>query len=127
MAIAQGAGVGGGSLCYSSVVMEADPERFQKDWPPEITFAELAPYYDKVRQMLGVQPIPPGQHTRRYQLAQQAAEKMGYGQRFQSVPLALSFDPEWNYDLPDPLNPKHSKAFINPQGQRQGTCIHLAN
>src|SRR5438105_6352370 len=28
MAIAQGAGVGGGSLCYSSVVMEAGPERF---------------------------------------------------------------------------------------------------
>jgi cholesterol oxidase len=127
MAVAQGAGVGGGSLCYSSVVMEANPERFQEGWPPEITLSELTPYYQRVRQMLGVRPIPPGQHTQRYKLVQQAAEKLGYSHRFQSVPLALSFDAEWNYDLPEPLDPKHSKAFTNAQGQKQGTCVHLGN
>ena len=37
MAVVQGAGVGGGSLCYSSVLLKADAERFQKHWPAEIT------------------------------------------------------------------------------------------
>jgi cholesterol oxidase len=128
MAVALGAGVGGGSLCYSSVVMEADPERFESGaWPPEITFPALVPYYDKVRPMLGVGPIPQGQRTHRYQLLQKAAEKLGYSDRFASVPLAVSFDPAYNYDLPDPLDSKHSKSFINAQGQQQGTCIHLGN
>jgi cholesterol oxidase len=127
MAVAQGAGVGGGSLCYSSVVMEADPERFQTEWPPEITAGEMAPYYERARRMLGAHPIPPGQHTRRYQLVQEAAQKLGLGQRFHSVPLAVSFDPAWSYDLPDPLNARHSRSFVNAHGQRQGTCVHLGN
>ena len=42
MAVAQGAGVGGGSLCYSSVVMEATAQRFEQGWPPQITANELA-------------------------------------------------------------------------------------
>ena len=127
MAVVQGAGVGGTSLCYSSVVLEADPERFDEGWPPEITAAELAPYYDRARRMLGVAPIPAGQQTQRYKLLKQAADKLGVGDRFISVPLAVSFDPEWNYDLPDPHDPRHSRSFVNPQGQRQGTCIHLGN
>jgi cholesterol oxidase len=102
MTIIQGAGVGGGSLCYSSVILKAKPELFAQGWPPEITYSELLPYYNKVEEMLGVQPIPNSQHTRRYQVLQEAAQKAGYGDRFFSVPLALSFDPEWNYNLPDP-------------------------
>src|SRR4029450_1584811 len=47
MAVAQGAGVGGGSLCYSSVVIPADRAQFERGWPPEISFDELAPYYEK--------------------------------------------------------------------------------
>jgi cholesterol oxidase len=127
MAIAQGAGVGGGSLCYSSVVMEADAECFAAGWPPELSRAELDPYYTQVLTMLAVRPIPPGQHTGRYKLMQEAARKSGLGDRFRSVPLALSFDPEWNYDLPDPINQVHSKPFTNEQGQHQGTCVHLGN
>jgi cholesterol oxidase len=127
MTIIQGAGVGGGSLCYSSVILKAKPELFAEGWPQEITYHELLPYYNKVEEMLGVQPIPNSQHTRRYQFLQEAAQKAGYGDRFFSVPLALSFDPEWNYNLPDPISPKHSKKFINPQGQEQGTCVHLGN
>jgi cholesterol oxidase len=43
------------------------------------------------------------------------------------MPLAISFDPDWNYQLEDPLNEKHSRQFVNPQGQKQGNCIHLGN
>ena len=125
-AVVQGR-VGGGSLCYSSVLLKADAERFQKHWPAEITSAELDPYYDKVAHMLAVQTIPPGQHTQRYKLLQQAAQKTGLAARFQSAPLAVSFHPKWNYDLPDPLNVKHSTSFKNDHGQQQGTCVHLGN
>ena len=127
MTVAQGAGVGGGSLSYSSVVMEADPALFERGWPPEITHAELAPYYAKVRGMLGVGEIPPGQQTQRYKLLQRGAERLGYGERFGSVPLALSFDADWSYELPDAVDPRRSKSFVNAQGQRQGTCVHLGN
>ena len=128
MGILLGAGVGGGSLCYSSVVMEADPERFQTGaWPPQITYSAMKPYYDKVRKMLALQEIPPGQHTHRYLLLQRAADKLGYRERFSSVPLAVSFDPEYSYNLPDALDSRHSKLFVNAQGQPQGTCIHLGN
>lgn len=127
MAVAQGAGVGGGSLCYSSVVMEADAERFAEGWPPELTLAELAPYYERARAMLRPATIPPGQHTRRYTLMQRAAEKTGLEARFGPMPLAVSFDPSWSYDLPDARSARHSMPFVNEQGQRQGTCIHLGN
>ncbi len=127
IAVAQGAGVGGGSLCYSSVVIKAQPEQFEQGWPSEITYNELLPYYDRVAEMLRVKSIPAAQYTQRYQLLRQAAQKSGYGDRFFSLPLALSFDPEWNYHLPEPLDQKHSKQFVNPQGQEQGTCVHLGN
>jgi len=39
MAVAQAAGVGGGSLTYSSVAVEANPEVFTQGWPQEITYA----------------------------------------------------------------------------------------
>jgi len=127
MAVAQGAGVGGGSLCYSSVVMEADTERFAAGWPPEVTHAGLKPYYAKVRAMLAPRPIPAGQRTRRFELLEQAAKQLGYGERVESVPLAISFDPGYSYDLPNPIDPSHSKPFVNAQGVRQGTCVHLGN
>lgn len=127
MAVAQGAGVGGGSNCYSSVVLEADPDRFASGWPPEVTFAELEPYYERIQRMLAVEPIPPGQRTYRFQLLQRAAAALGWADRVESVPLAISFDPAYSYDLPDPIDAKHSKPFTNAQGMAQGTCVHLGN
>ena len=127
MTVVLSAGVGGGSLTYSSVVMEANPELFDSGWPPEITYNELRPYYDKVGHMLKVRAIPPGQQTPRGLLLQQAAEKLRYGDRFTSLPLALSFDDDWNYKLQDPLGHHHSKKFVNEQGRPQGTCVHLGN
>src|SRR5947209_3682158 len=52
MMVAQGAGVGGGSLVYANVSVEPRPDIFQSGWPPEITFEELKPYYAAVNQML---------------------------------------------------------------------------
>jgi cholesterol oxidase len=57
----------------------------------------------------------------------EGAHKLGYGSRFRPLPLAVTFDPVWNYGLKDPFNEKHSKKRINDQGQEQGTCIHCGN
>src|ERR1041384_4807266 len=51
MTVAQAAGVGGGSLAYSSVALEANPQIFKTGWPAEITYDELKPYYDKVARV----------------------------------------------------------------------------
>lgn len=127
MCVAQGAAVGGGSLIYANVSIDAKPELFNAGWPAEITYDELKPYYDKVGHMLKVQTIPGNQLPERYKLMQEGAAKLGYSDRFRPVPLAVCFDPEWNYDLPDPFNNSHSKTWINEQGQQQGTCVHCGN
>jgi cholesterol oxidase len=127
MGVALGAGVGGGSLCYSSVVLEANTETFGIGWPTEITRTELDPYYARVAKMLDVRPIPPGQVTQRHKLLREAAAKIGLEDRYFSTPLAVSFDPDWNYDLPDAIDKRHTKAFVNAHGRWQGTCVHLGN
>lgn len=127
MMVAQGAGVGGGSLCYSSVALEANPQIFQHGWPAEINYSELKPHYDTVARMMNLQVVPDGQVSPRYHLARTAAEKLGYADRFSKAPLAVSFSEDWNYGLKDPHDPRHSRTFTNEHGQQQGTCIHLGN
>lgn len=127
MAVAQGAGVGGGSLIYANVSIEPKKELFNRGWPAEITYEELAPYFANVTTMLNLHTLPETQLTERYRLMKEAAEKLGYGARFRPVPLAVTFNPEWNYNLEDPFNNKHSKSWTNAQGQQQGTCVHCGN
>lgn len=125
--VLQGAGVGGGSLCYANVVMPADSLCFDESWPAEITGETLAPYYAKANAMLAAQQVPGGQETHRFALARRAAEALGYESRFERVPLAVSFDPNFSYALPDPINARHAVPFTNSHGMPQRTCVHLGN
>ena len=128
IAVAQGAAVGGGSLIYANISCEAPPHVFQVDsWPPEITHAELKPHYDAVADFMGVQKIPDNQWTKRMELMKEAADKIGKGDRFLPLELAVSFDPSWDYRKFSRTNLGHSREFINKQGVKQGTCIHLGN
>jgi cholesterol oxidase len=127
MTVAQAAGVGGGSLTYSSVALEANPNVFAQGWPSEITYAELKPYYDTVAREMGLQVVPDGQLTRRFKMAREAAHNLGYDSRFSKADLAVSFSGDWHEGLEDAYDPKHSKPFVNAHGQRQGTCVHLGN
>jgi cholesterol oxidase len=127
MTVAQAAGVGGGSLCYSSVAVEASPDLFTNGWPAELTYQELKPHYDTVAREMDLQVLPDGQLTRRFQIARDAARNLGHEARFSKAPLAVSFSPDWSYELDDPFDRKHSQQFVNAHGQRQGTCIHLGN
>src|SRR5262245_34541811 len=45
MIVVQGAGVGGGSLVYANISIDAKRETFDSGWPPELTYSELQPYY----------------------------------------------------------------------------------
>lgn len=127
MWVAQGAGVGGGSLIYANISIDAKPEAFDDGWPTAITAKVLKPYYARVGAMLNVQSLPDGQTTRRFELMRKAAAAIGEAGRFRKLEMAVTFDPAWNYSLPDPHNPLHSRPWTNAQGRRQGTCIHCGN
>ncbi|MGF1611524.1 MAG: GMC oxidoreductase [Kiloniellales bacterium] len=127
VAVAQGAGVGGGSLVYANVFIKATPSAFDGGWPPEITYDGLQPFYDRAGEMLTVQQLPDGQLTGRHKMVREAAEKAGYADRYAKLDLAVSFDPAWSYDQPDPHNVDRTKRFTNAQGVQQGTCIHCGN
>ena len=127
VAVATGAAVGGGSLIYANISCEAPASAFAAAWPPEITYAELQPYYDKVAKFMNVQKVPTNQWTKRMQLMQEGANKIGKGDRFKQLELAVTFDPAFTYDQPDPFNILKSKRFTNDQGVEQGTCVHLGN
>jgi cholesterol oxidase len=128
MSVAQGAAVGGGSLIYANISCEAPAHVFeQSTWPQEITHAELKPYYDAVAKFMNIQQVPDNQWTERMKLMKEGAEKIGKGDRFKKLELAVSFDPDWRYDADNPHDPSKSKRFMNAQGVEQGTCIHLGN
>lgn len=127
MAVAQGAAVGGGSLIYANISAVPPKAVFDAGWPPEITWQEMAPHYETVGRYMNVQPVPDGQLPLRMQLMKEAAEQIGEGGRFRKLELAVSFDPDWSYQLPDAIDRRHSRRFLNEQGVEQGTCVHLGN
>src|SRR5258705_11494045 len=88
MTVAQAAGVGGGSLSYSSVAVEATPDVFTEGWPAEITHQELKPYYDTAAREMDPQVLPDGQLTRRVSIGRDAAAKPGCAALSFHVPLA---------------------------------------
>lgn len=127
MTVAQAAGVGGGSLSYSSVALEAHPSLFTTGWPAEITYNELKPRYDRVAATMNLQTVPDTQLTQRFKLMREGAQSIGHGDRVSKAPLAITFSPDWNYGLDAPFDHRHSRTFTNAHGQEQGTCIHLGN
>jgi cholesterol oxidase len=124
MAVAAGAGVGGGSLIYANVSVEAKPEVFKQGWPPEITYQELAPHYQAVGRMLKVAELPDTQLSERFKLMREAAEKIGATDRFRKLPLAVTFSEKWRYENEDRFDEKWSESWTNEHGAKQGTCIH---
>lgn len=127
MTVVQGAAVGGGSLIYANVSVEAEPFVFEAGWPAEITYAALRPHYAEVGRMLNVQELPDTQLTERFKVMRDSAETLGHGNRFRKLPLAVTFDESWHYGLDDPHDDRHSQPWVNPHGETQGTCVHCGN
>ncbi len=125
MSVAQGAGVGGGSLVYANISRVPPESTFRSGWPAEITAKELAQYYAKVGEMLEVQPIPTQQWNPRVKLMQEAAQKLNQSNRFERLDLAVRFDPNLQYDSSDPPDIKKTTIELNIHGEQQGKCVHL--
>ena len=124
MAVAQGAAVGGGSLIYASISAEAPAAVFDRGWPAEINRAELQPFYDRVAEFMDVQFLPANQWNPRIQLMQQAAGKIGAGNRFRPLPIAVNFDPRLQLDPEHPPALTDTVYKANRHGVTQGTCVH---
>jgi cholesterol oxidase len=127
MWVAQGAGVGGGSLIYANVSVDAPDGAFDDGWPAAINAQVLRPHYARVAQMLRPAELPDNQLTERTRLMREAAEKTGAASRFRKLPLAVTFAEDWNPEAPDPTSDMHSQRWTNPQGIEQGTCVHCGN
>ena len=127
MTVVQGAGVGGGSLVYANISIPAKKSTFDAGWPAEITLQELGPFYKRVGDMLNVKRVPKAQWPARTKLTEEAAQRAGVPDKFEPLELAVTFDEDWNYELPNPHAVARSKTFTNPQGKQQGTCVHLGN
>lgn len=133
MAVAQGAGVGGGSLIYANISVAAPPESFRdapglSPWPRAVAdwHAELKPYSDRVAEFMKVRQVPRGQWSARTHLMKEAAEAIGQGHRFRTVPLAVRFDDDLSFDptSPNPLEPNPRSIQVNEHGVKQGACYH---
>ena len=120
MAVAQGAAVGGGSLIYANISIEATPDTFEAGWPPEITYQELAPHYAAVGRMMNVQPVPRGQWPARTSLMHEAATATGQADRFRPLDLAVNFDPGWDPSRRRPARPGPVAALHQCRGDRAG-------
>lgn len=127
MWVVQGAGVGGGSLIYANVVIDALPEMFESGWPSQVSYSSIKKYYDIVADMMKLEKIPDNQLTPRFELMRESASKTGAADRFRKLDLAISFDPDGSYPEERPDNEVATKTFINSYGREQGYCIHAGN
>ena len=127
MWVAQGAGVGGGSLIYANISIDAKPAAFQSGWPSEINYNVLKPYYETVASMLTPAQLPDGQLTKRFELMREAAQNVGAENRFRKLDLAVTFDAGFKYESDGSADARKSKSWVNKFGKTQGTCIHCGN
>ena len=129
MWVAQGSGVGGGSLIYANVSIDAPEAAFKSGWPSQITLETLQPYYARVSDMLRPARVPKNQWTERFKLMRDAAIAIGEEKRLRELELAITFSPDWSYakknEEDDPRDPAKSEPRVNAQGRKQGTCVHL--
>ncbi|WP_033263522.1 GMC oxidoreductase [Amycolatopsis vancoresmycina] len=89
--VMSGSGVGGGSLVYANTLYEP-PEQFYADpqWAHITDWrAELAPYYDQAKRMLGVVENPAT--TAADRVLKDVAEDMGIGHTYRRTPVGVYF------------------------------------
>ncbi|GAA0646575.1 GMC family oxidoreductase [Kutzneria viridogrisea] len=109
-----GAGVGGGSLGYANTLYEP-PEPFYRDaqWAHITDWrAELAPYYDQAKRMLGVVENPAT--TAPDRVLRAVAEDMGVGRTYRRTPVGVYFGERAGQEAEDP--------FFGGVGPRRTGC-----
>ena len=114
-----GAGVGGGSLVYANTLYEPpapffeDPQwRHITDWK-----AELTPFYDQARRMLGVRTNPT--MTPADKAIKRVAERMGRGETFHRTPVGVLFGATPGEKVEDP--------YFGGAGPARTTCTECGS
>ena len=89
-------GVGGGSLVYANIHIRPDPLVFDDPrWPCSVNRQTLDPYYDRVRNMLNVSPLPPDIKLPKRDIYREAAKRTGHE----------VFDPDQAVSWKEPAGP----------------------
>ncbi|MFP5220600.1 MAG: GMC oxidoreductase [Actinomycetes bacterium] len=117
-----GAGVGGGSLNYANTLYEPKSDAFYRDrqWAHITDWrAELAPYYDQAKRMLGVVPNPTT--TPSDEVVKRVAERMGVGHTYTTTPVGVFFGrdgrKEPGVEVDDP--------YFGGAGPRRRGCLEV--
>jgi cholesterol oxidase len=115
--ILAGAGVGGGSLVYANTLYEPlDPFYRDPSWAHITDWkAELEPYYDQAKRMLGVVINP--HITPADKVMQQVAEELGVGESFHQAPVGVFFGEEGVAPGTEVADP-----FFGGEGPARNTC-----
>ena len=113
--ILSGAGVGGGSLVYANTLYKPPEPFFTAPQWRHITDwrAELAPYYDQARRMLGVVPNPV--RTPADEVMEKVATEMGVGHTFGPTPVGVLFGERPGERVPDP--------YFGGAGPERRSCL----
>ncbi len=120
--VVAGAGVGGGSLNYGNVLYEPKSDAFYTDtqWAHITDWrAELAPYYDQAKRMLGVSRSPTT--TPVDELAHKVAVEMGVGHTFEMTPLGVFFGRDGHAEP----GMQFEDPFFGGVGPRRSGCIQM--
>ncbi|WP_028851054.1 GMC oxidoreductase [Thermocrispum municipale] len=114
-----GAGVGGGSLIYGNTLYEPlEPFYRDKQWAHITDWrAELKPYYDQAKRMLGVTTNP--RLTPADEVVREVAEDIGVGDTFHPTDVGVFF----NEDKP---GEEVDDPYFGGAGPRRAGCIHCA-
>jgi cholesterol oxidase len=86
--VLSGAGVGGGSLVYANTLYEPPAAV----WHDDAWAEELAPWYDRARQMLGVVEFPGD--TAADDVMRRVARRLGVEETFEKTPVGVYFGPD---------------------------------
>lgn len=105
-------GVGGGSLVYTNMQVPAEPDYFRA-FPAEITAAEIAPYYARVRSMLRPEPVPFAHPLDKERAFERTTRAAGLGP-VRRPELAIAFGDD----------PRVSVTRVNAAGVEQDTCTY---
>lgn len=113
--VLSGAGVGGGSLVYANTLYEPLPAFYTDPQWRDITDwrAELAPYYDQAKRMLGVTTYPVDTAADRTMRA--VAARMGVADTFRPTPVAVHIGKPGEV-RPDP--------YFGGAGPARTGCLH---
>jgi cholesterol oxidase len=113
--ILSGAGVGGGSLVYANTLYEPlDPFYRDPAWGHITDWrAELEPYYDQAKRMLGVAVYP--YVSPADEIVKKVAERMGVGGTFHHTPVGVFFG-EPGETVADP--------FFGGAGPERRACLN---